>query len=423
MRPPKSRASALGAPVAALALALSAAPGCSKGCAGPSPAPSASAAASASVSAAAAAPASASASAAAATTSPARAAGVGPALTPQQSGTTQRLQAVSPVDARVVWASGLGGTYARSTDGGASWRARVVPGAEALQFRDVEGVSAEVAYLLAAGPGAESRVYKTADGGDTWALQFQNGDPKAFYDCFAFWSAARGFVVADSIDGRFPALATADGEAWRAVGGRLPPALPGEGAFAASGTCVATRGAKRAWFASSGAAKARVFATRDGGETWAARETPIVQGAKTSGGASVAFRDGRRGMLGGGDLSAMAAFSDNVARSRDGGESWQLAARSPFAGPVFGLSYALGRGDDGGPGGSGDGGDDREGLGDGGAPPRVVITGPGGAAWSPDEGDTWVRLEGVDNYWAVAFADARRGWLVGTEGRILKVEF
>ena len=44
-----------------------------------------------------------------------------PILTPQQSGTTQRFFAVSPVNSRVVWASAAGGTYALTTDGGETW--------------------------------------------------------------------------------------------------------------------------------------------------------------------------------------------------------------------------------------------------------------------------------------------------------------
>ena len=62
-----------------------------------------------------------------------------PTLTPQQSGTINRLQAISPVNGRVAWASGVGGTFVVTTDGGNTWRAGVVPGAEALEFRDVEG--------------------------------------------------------------------------------------------------------------------------------------------------------------------------------------------------------------------------------------------------------------------------------------------
>ena len=52
-----------------------------------------------------------------------------PTLTPQSSGTTQRLQAISPVNNRVAWASGTGGTFTVTTDGGATWHAGVVPGA------------------------------------------------------------------------------------------------------------------------------------------------------------------------------------------------------------------------------------------------------------------------------------------------------
>ena len=96
-----------------------------------------------------------------------------PTLTPQTSGTTQRFFAVSPVNARVVWASAAGGTFARTTNGGRTWTSGVVPGAETLQFRDVEGVSEKVAYLLSAGEGANNRIYKTEDGGRTWDLQFQ----------------------------------------------------------------------------------------------------------------------------------------------------------------------------------------------------------------------------------------------------------
>src|SRR4029077_20641041 len=80
-----------------------------------------------------------------------RAAAHPPTLTPQDSGTTQGLIAVSPVDKRVVWASGRGGTFGVTTNGGETWRAAVVPGAESLQFRDVEGVSDTVAYLLSIG--------------------------------------------------------------------------------------------------------------------------------------------------------------------------------------------------------------------------------------------------------------------------------
>lgn len=323
-----------------------------------------------------------------------------PTLTPQQSGTLNRLQAVSPVNARIVWASGVGGTFTVTTDGGNTWRAGVVPGAEGLEFRDVEGVSARDAYLLSAGTGTDSRIYKTRDGGHSWILQFQNQDPSAFYDCFAFWGPRRGITFSDAVEGRFPVIRTTNGRTWNDIGDQLPPAQPGgEAAFAASGTCVATQGGQRAWIATGAAEKARILATTNGGDTWQAYETPLVSGA-LAGGFSVAFRDPHNGILVGGDLSVPGAQTDNVAVSSDGGQSWTLVTETTFPGAAFGVSYVPG--------------DDRR---------RVVATGPGGAAWSPDEGESWTALPGVEGFWAVAFAGTKAGWLVGTEGRILKISF
>jgi hypothetical protein len=62
----------------------------------------------------------------------------------------------------------------------------------------------------------------------------------------------------------------------------------------------------------------------------------------------------------------------------------------------------------------------------------VVVTGPGGTAWSLDEGDHWTVVPGASGFWAVAFADERSGWLVKgsngaatdtTVGRIEKISF
>ncbi|MBZ5550633.1 MAG: hypothetical protein LAO22_22185 [Acidobacteriia bacterium] len=130
-----------------------------------------------------------------------------PKLTPQNSNTTQGLIAVSPVNPRVVWASGRGGTFVLTTNGGKTWKAGVVPGAEALQFRDVQGVSEKVAYLQSIGGNpTDFRIYKTVDGGATWTMQFQNQNPGAFYDCFAFWTPRRGISHSDSVNGVFPDL-------------------------------------------------------------------------------------------------------------------------------------------------------------------------------------------------------------------------
>src|SRR5215510_3775499 len=84
---------------------------------------------------------------------------------PPKSNTTETLRGVSAVSNKIAWASGTHGTYLRTTDSGSSWEVAKVPGSDSLDFRDVEAFSADVAYLLSAGPGEQSRIYKTTDGG------------------------------------------------------------------------------------------------------------------------------------------------------------------------------------------------------------------------------------------------------------------
>jgi photosystem II stability/assembly factor-like uncharacterized protein len=321
----------------------------------------------------------------------------GPTVTPQSSGTTNRLQAVSAVNDRIVWASGVGGTFVRTTDGGRTWQAGVVQGGETLEFRDVEAVSDREAYLLAAGTGPDSRIYKTSDGGRTWTLQFQNDNPDAFYDCFDFWSPTRGLVFSDPVSGRFLGRRTSNGgRTWELLPEQQLD-LTGEFGFAASGTCVATQGDRRAWVGTGGA-RARILATTDRGNTWTAYDTPLAGNPNGGGVFSVEFRDARHGVLGGGDFTSSAVLT-NFARSTDGGQTWAATSSAPIPGAIFGLSYVPGRNK------------------------TVVATGPGGLAWSSDEGDSWSPINDVANFWAVTFASRDAGWAVGTEGRILKISF
>jgi photosystem II stability/assembly factor-like uncharacterized protein len=339
-----------------------------------------------------------------------------PKLTPQKSGTKQLLIAVSPVNSRVVWAAGAGGTYVVTTDGGEHWKSGVVSGTETLQFRDVQGVSDKVAYLMSIGTKTtDFRIYKTLDGGATWKLQFINKTVNAFYDCFAFWTPKRGITHSDSVNGVFPDIRTTNGATWHSIADNMPPALPGEASFSSSGTCIATEGERNAWVTTGGSTISRILATRDGGDTWNAYDTPLLS-SPTAGGFSVAFRDPWNGIVGGGDL----ATNDHAetATSNDGGRTWALTNKPPVKGAIFCLAYVGGVRH----------GDIEEADRD--HDHAVVVTAEtqpnfntGSAAWTPDEGRTWFKLPKVSGYWAVAFANPEAGWFVGNGGQILKISF
>ena len=318
----------------------------------------------------------------------------------QTSGTRVLLQAVSPVSDQIVWVSGHEGTYARTLDGGQSWSAHVIPGAEALQFRDIDAFDARTAYVMSAGSGPLSRIYRTDDGGSTWDLQFSNDHPDGFLDCMAFWNPSRGLAYGDAIEGRFFVLQTEDGGAsWTRVPDEaLPSAQEGEGGFAASGRCVETGPRGRAWIATGNAETPRLLWTEDEGRSWSFATVPIVGGA-AAGLTTVDFLDSRTGIALGGVIGQDTMRVDNVTVTSDGGRVWTLGGRPAMRGPIYGASWVPDS-----------------------PAPTVFAVGPGGADYSSDGGLTW-QTAAEETYWAVSFASPGAGWAVGPEGRITRFGF
>jgi photosystem II stability/assembly factor-like uncharacterized protein len=313
----------------------------------------------------------------------------------QAGNTTADLRGLSVVSPWVVWASGTGGTFTRTTDGGKTWQAGTVPGAAPLDFRDVEAFDANTAYLLSAGKDQLSRIYKTTDGGAHWALQFTNHLPEAFFDAIAFWDRDHGIALSDPVNGRFVMIATENGgKTWNDVPAtNLPPAMAGEGAFAASGTCLVTQGQANAWFVTGGAV-ARVFRSDDRGHSWTVTKAPTSQGAESAGIFSIAFQDTMRGVIVGGDYRKPNEAGDNVAVSADGGRTWRLSRGPRPAGYRSGAAYV--------------------------APLTVIAVGTSGSDYSTDGGVSWRALDG-ENYNSVA-ARAAVVWAVGPRGRIAKLD-
>lgn len=257
----------------------------------------------------------------------------------QISNTTESLRGVSAVSRQIAWASGTHGTYLRTVDGGRTWTPAQVPDATAVDFRAVVAFSADEAFLMSAGPGDQSRIYHTSNAGKSWELEFTNTNPKGFFDSMVFWDPKHGVVLGDPIPDdtgkpKFELLKTEDGQTWRQIPPQqLPEALEGEGAFAASNSCIAvdfSQANPNLWFATGGKA-ARVFHSSDAGETWGVYSTPILHGQDSTGIFSIAFRNNRDGVIAGGDYKHPRDDGPNLAFTHDGGKTWDLATIHPLA--------------------------------------------------------------------------------------------
>jgi photosystem II stability/assembly factor-like uncharacterized protein len=316
-----------------------------------------------------------------------------PAWQAQDSGVTVELRGLSVVSSKVAWASGAKGTVIRTVDG-EHWQTVAVPDAAAFDLRDIHAVDADTALAMGAGPGAASRLYRTSDGGATWKLVVTNTVEKGFWDAMAFWDARHGVLFGDPVEGAFQVYVTEDGGAtWKASPAKGLEALAGEGAFAASGSCLSVAGKQDAWFVTGSAAQARAFHSSDGGLTWQAAVLPMPAAAASRGAFSVAFLNTRTGMVAGGDYREPKLDSLNGARSTDGGATWQAAAILP-AGFMSVVATVPG------------------------APTTLVAAGLAGSGYSPDGGLTWRVLDNTPMN-TIGFASPTSGWAVGPKGLVM----
>ncbi len=312
--------------------------------------------------------------------------------TPQASPTNAGLRGLSAASSRIVWASGTKGTVLRTLDGGIHWELKNIAGAEALDFRDIVAFDANLAIAMSSGTGAASRVYFTRDGGVQWDIVLQNPDKMGFFDAMKFWDRKHGILLGDPVDGRFTIFTTDDGGVhWNKPA--QPAALPDEGAFAASGTCLAVNGRSEAWFGTGGAGIARIFHTDDGAKNWTVSMSPLVGSASSAGVFSLTFLNPKQGVTVGGDYQQPKSTARTTAITQDGGQTWKLIsdASNGFRSAITYLRKL-----------------------------KLLITvGTSGSDYSTDVGLTWKPFAN-ENLNAVAGFD-NDAWAVGPAGRIVKL--
>jgi photosystem II stability/assembly factor-like uncharacterized protein len=317
----------------------------------------------------------------------------------ETTGWDSNLRAVSATHARdperhpapVIWASGSNGRTLRSNDGGQHYTRGLINAvrAHSLDLRGIQAFNEKLAYVMSSGPGNMSRIYKTHNGGETWKLEFSGIGSQFFLDALACISETECFALSDPVDGKFVLISTTDGEHWKELPrDAMPAALPNEGAFAASNSCLLIYEKREIYFVTGGPA-ARMFHSTDLGRTWTVTETPIAKGNPSWGAFSIA-RLGNLLVVVGGDYKDDEAARRTAAYSLDQGTTWNLATRSPggFRSAVAFLNRDT-----------------------------LLTVGTGGEDISTDQGAHWTRTDDV-NLNAIAVLDGA-AWAVGPNATIV----
>jgi photosystem II stability/assembly factor-like uncharacterized protein len=359
-----------------------------------------------------------------------------------RSGADASLRGLHVVDDRVAWASGSEGHAGVTTDGGRHWTFRRAAGYEDRDFRDVEGFSAEHALVMAVGsPGV---ILETTDGGRTWIERFRDERPEVFLDAMecidrrslveptarpeppdaSSTSVASGsapgttcLAFGDPIAGRFLVVRSVDGgRSWTAIEG--PESLPGEAAFAASGTALRFRRRNRSETTADGGAavevaigtgggqRSRVLTSTDLGDSWRAEVVPLAAGAASRGVFSL-VDDGVAGWVAvGGDHLAPNQATGTAARqlrgrslppgepARPGAPDWSRPGQAPA-----GYRSAVER------------------LGTG----QLITTGPNGIDRSDDLGASWLPLSTEGFHTVRCSPGGDLVLLAGADGRIARL--
>ena len=318
---------------------------------------------------------------------------------PQQSGTDAEFRGLVALSPTVVWASGTRNRVVHSTDGGRTWTLDTIPTGSMLDLRAIAASSPIVAWALSAGPAeqGQAKIFHTDDGVH-WSKQYETAQKGVFLDALAFWDKDHGIALSDPVGGELFILATDDGgRTWARVAATGSTAvLPGEAAFAASGTCLTVQGTSNVWIGTGGGPRARVFRSNDRGRSWSVADTPIQAGNSAAGIFSVAFVDAQRGIAVGGEYDKPKQAFDNVAVTSDGGRTWRLARGPLPQGYMSAVAYV--------PSTNGQ---------------SLVAVGLAGTATSNDGGESWSMIDSVA-YNSVAFASHNDGWAAGPRGRIAK---
>ncbi len=222
-------------------------------------------------------------------------------------GNPSSLRGLCPVNDRIIWVSGSGGTVGVSTDGGIIWKWITVPHYEKTDFRDIEAFSETEAVIM--GITDPAIILKTKDGGKTWVPVFQDTSRSLFLDAMDF-TGDKGIVLGDPIHNRvFLAESDNKGDGWKEIiSNNRPGPAYGEAFFAASGSNIKWLNEFQYAFVSGGKLSA-LYVDHQGKFA-----LQLSQGKESTGANSIAVNpfDSNQGFVTGGDFSKDSIDSGNA---------------------------------------------------------------------------------------------------------------
>lgn len=294
------------------------------------------------------------------------------------------LRGLSPVSDQVCWASGSGGTWLRTTDGGKSWNHGVIAGLDSVDFRSIHAFDENTAVVASAGQPAV--IFRTENGGNSWDKVHQEG-AEAFFDGITFMDKARGFIIGDPVYGVWMILETVDkGKSWKSLE-NLPLAEVGEAAFAASASSMIATENSLIFGTGGKISNLHVYDFRE--KVWQKLATPMLQG-DASQGVFALEKVGDAVMAVGGDYTKLDLIDKNAFRYSDG------TFESPIGAPLgyrSGLTFFT-----------------RKKL--------IIAVGPSGSDLSKDEGRNWENFSSTGYHAVKVSRDQKSVWASGSDGRI-----
>ncbi|MBC7449753.1 MAG: T9SS type A sorting domain-containing protein [Hymenobacteraceae bacterium] len=272
-----------------------------------------------------------------------------------------------------------------SVDGGATFLINPVATANSATAAlvNVSAIDATTAYVSAYNDasGSGGFVFKTTDGGNTWAELPLPVVP--FLNLVHMFNATEGVVMSDPDAAGFVIYRTADGGAtWtRVPAASVPAPVSGDyglvNQFSSFGDNI--------WFSSF---KGQVYHSADKGLTWMKVTTGFTGTATAAAIRDIEFSDANNGIISG-------RLKNTIKATTDGGMTWTTVTLAPSA-DAFGDDITRVPGQAGTYVSTGVN--------------FTAGTGATGSSVTYDNGKTWIQLDSGQQRTAVIFFDASHGW-------------